>query len=84
MDDSQKKTATGFARDVISFANTEEPWGEFHASEDLRVYGAPEESQGSGGDLKTSPRPSEEIQRLWSDIGLDNLAPAWSGYSARS
>ncbi|KAF5646487.1 para-nitrobenzyl esterase [Fusarium tjaetaba] len=84
MDDSQKKTATDFARDVISFTNMEEPWGEFHASKDLRVYGAQAESQGAGDKLKTVAGPSKEVQRLWSEIGLDNLSQAWSAYSARS
>lgn len=84
MDDCQKKTATDFARDVISFANMEEPWAEFRASKDLRVYGSLGGSQDSGDSLKIRPRPSEEIQRLWSEIGLDNVAQAWGAYSARS
>ncbi|KAF5670734.1 para-nitrobenzyl esterase [Fusarium circinatum] len=84
MDDSQKKIATDFARDVISFTNMEDPWAEFHASKDLRVYGALTESQKSGDSLKTIPGPSEEVQRLWSEIGLDNLTQAWGAYSARS
>ncbi|RBQ72556.1 hypothetical protein FVER14953_13281 [Fusarium verticillioides] len=83
MDDSQKKTATDFARDMISFTNMEEPWAEFHASKDLRVYGARAVSQESGDKLKTTAGPSEEVQRLWSEIGLDNLAQAWSAYSVR-
>jgi carboxylesterase type B len=84
MDDSQKKTATEFARDVISFTNLEEPWAEFHASKELRVYGVPADSQPSGGDVKNTPGPSEEVQRVWSEIGLDNLTQAWGAYSARS
>ncbi|KAF5707176.1 para-nitrobenzyl esterase [Fusarium mundagurra] len=84
MDDSQKKTSTDFARDVISFTNMEEPWAEFHASKDLRVYGASGESHESGDSLKTTIGPSEEVQRLWSEIGLDNLAQAWGAYSVRS
>ncbi|KAF5585051.1 para-nitrobenzyl esterase [Fusarium pseudoanthophilum] len=84
MDESQKKTAADFARDVISFTNMEEPWGEFHASKDLRVYGAQPESRESGDSLKTVAGPSEEVQRLWSGIGLDNLTQAWGAYSARS
>ncbi|KAF5962296.1 triacylglycerol lipase V [Fusarium bulbicola] len=84
MDDSQKKTATDFARDVITFTNLEEPWAEFHASKDLRVYGALTKSKKSGNSLKTTAGPSEETQRLWSEIGLDNLAQAWSAYSARA
>ncbi|KLO92837.1 Uncharacterized protein LW93_3991 [Fusarium fujikuroi] len=84
MDDSQKKTATDFARDVISFTNMEEPWAEFHASEDMRVYGSLGGSHESGDSLKTTARPSEEIQHLWSEIGLDNLAQAWGAYSAKS
>ncbi|KAF4435186.1 Para-nitrobenzyl esterase [Fusarium acutatum] len=83
MDDFQKKTATDFARDVISFTNMEEPWAEFHASKDVRVYGASAESQESGDSLKTTPGPSGEVHRLWSEIGLDNLTQAWGAYSAR-
>ncbi|KAG5803383.1 hypothetical protein H9Q74_011872 [Fusarium xylarioides] len=81
MDDSQKKTSTDFARDVISFMNMEEPWAEFHSSKDLRVYGGLAESHESGDSLKTTPGPSEDVQRLWSEIGLDNLAQAWGAYS---
>ncbi|KAF4498467.1 Para-nitrobenzyl esterase [Fusarium agapanthi] len=84
IDDSQRKTATDFTRDVISFTNMEEPWAEFHDSKDLRVYGAVAESQESGDSLKTMAGPSEEVQRLWSEIGLDNLTRAWGAYSARS
>ncbi|KAI1027551.1 hypothetical protein LB504_011656 [Fusarium proliferatum] len=84
MGDSQKKTATDFAQDAISFTNMEEPRAEFHASKDMKVYGAPAESQGSGGGVKTTPGPSKEIQHLWSGIGLDNLTQAWGAYSARS
>ncbi|KAI1045298.1 hypothetical protein LB505_013931 [Fusarium chuoi] len=83
MDDSQKKTATDFARDVISFTNMEQPWAEFHASQDLRLYGGLAESQESGDGLRTTPGPSEEVQYLWSEIGLDNLSQAWGSYSAK-
>ncbi|KAF5641409.1 para-nitrobenzyl esterase [Fusarium sp. NRRL 52700] len=84
MNESQKKTATDFARDVISFTNMEEPWSEFHASKDLRVYETLAENQESADGLRIAAGPSEEVQSLWSEIGLDNLAQAWGAYSAKS
>ncbi|KAH7462845.1 hypothetical protein FOMA001_g18339 [Fusarium oxysporum f. sp. matthiolae] len=84
MDDSQKRVATKFARDVIIFANGEAPWAEFHDSNEIRVYGANGESLGTEGSLKRATAgPSIEVQALWSEIGLDNLAQAWGAYSAK-
>ncbi|KAG8358646.1 hypothetical protein FVEN_g3714 [Fusarium venenatum] len=73
MNDSQKETATGFARDVIEFTNGGSPWGEFNSSREMKVYGTPGKSQA----------PSEEVQALWRDIGLDNLTQGWNAFSAR-
>ncbi|KAF4943565.1 hypothetical protein FGADI_13323 [Fusarium gaditjirri] len=85
MDESQKDTAKKFARDVISFTNMEEPWAEFHDSSEIRVYGKSQEKQEPGEKTKrTMAGPSEEVQGLWSEIGLDNLAQAWGAYSAKS
>jgi carboxylesterase type B len=82
MGDSQKRVATEFARDVISFTNGEAPWAEFHSSKEIRVYGSNGESQGTG--QKATAGPSQEVQALWSAIGLDILAQAWGAYSSKS
>ncbi|KAI6764143.1 hypothetical protein HG530_007932 [Fusarium avenaceum] len=85
MDDSQKRTATRFARDVIQFTHEEAPWAEFQASGKIRVYGSHGESQGTKEDLeKVTAGPSQEVQALWAEIGLDNLAEAWDAYAKRS
>ncbi|KAF4447943.1 hypothetical protein F53441_8602 [Fusarium austroafricanum] len=86
MDDSQKKTATTFARDVITFTNGDAPWAEFHASREMKVYSSHGQSQGTEESLgKTmATGPSQEVRALWAEIGLDNLARAWNAYSARS
>ncbi|EXL50330.1 hypothetical protein FOCG_08632 [Fusarium oxysporum f. sp. radicis-lycopersici 26381] len=86
MNDSQKKTATAFARDVISFTHGEAPWAEFHASKKTRVYGANGNGELHRATVGTPYEvgPSYEVQALWSRIGRDNLAQAWDAYSARS
>ncbi|KAL6923007.1 hypothetical protein FSST1_000281 [Fusarium sambucinum] len=73
MNDSQKEIATGFARDVIEFTNGGSHWGEFHSSGEIKVYGTPGKSQA----------PSEEVQTLWRNIGLNNLTQGWNAFSAR-
>ncbi|OBS19979.1 hypothetical protein FPOA_11702 [Fusarium poae] len=73
MSDSQKETSEAFARDVIEFTNAGSPWGEFHNSGEIKVYGTPGKSQA----------PSQEVQDLWKDIGLDNLVKGWDAFSAR-
>ncbi|KAF9774789.1 hypothetical protein IL306_007178, partial [Fusarium sp. DS 682] len=85
MNEDQKKTAMRFARDIIEFTNGEAPWAEFKSSGKIRVYGSHLEDKGAELEAKElSAGPSLEIQALWEDIGLDNLARAWDAYSARS
>ncbi|GKU08521.1 para-nitrobenzyl esterase [Fusarium langsethiae] len=73
MNNSQRETATGFARDVIEFTNRGLPWGEFRISGEMKVYGSHGKSQA----------PSQEIQALWTEIGLDNLVQGWHAFSAK-
>ncbi|KAH7169404.1 Alpha/Beta hydrolase protein [Fusarium sp. MPI-SDFR-AT-0072] len=82
MNDSQKETATRFARDVIGFTNGDAPWGGFHSTKEIKLYGSNEAKQRTG--QKATAGPSQEVQALWSEIGLDNLVRAWGAYSARS
>ncbi|QPC72225.1 hypothetical protein HYE68_002977 [Fusarium pseudograminearum] len=74
MNESQKKTAGEFARDVIEFTYGGSPWGEYHASGDMKVYGTPGKGQA----------PSQEVQDLWKEIGLDNLFQGWHAFFAKS
>ncbi|KAF4333433.1 para-nitrobenzyl esterase [Fusarium beomiforme] len=84
MNQDQKETAMKFARDVVEFTNGEAPWAEFKSSGKIRVYGSHLENKGAEMNAKELKKgPSSEVQALWGDIGLDNLARAWDAYSAR-
>lgn len=49
------------------------------------MYGSYGEGQGTREDLeKVTAGPSQEVQALWAEIGLDNLAEAWDAYAKRS
>ncbi|EEU35497.1 uncharacterized protein NECHADRAFT_98197 [Fusarium vanettenii 77-13-4] len=81
MDESQRKIAMSFARDVISFVNAETPWAEFHSSGKMRVYGMLENDQYPEQNLEgVKSAPSQEVQTLWNEIGLDCLVQAWDTY----
>lgn len=81
---NERQVAGAFARDVFAFAYGEDPYPEFGSAGGLRVYGPSGKSdQGYAYVSEDSVGPSEEIRRLWGEVGLEALSGAWDLYFTR-
>jgi carboxylesterase type B len=79
--EEQAKVAKLFGRDLAVFAHAEDPFPTFAEGKGGRVYG-------SGASAAFVPDadslgPSGEVQKLWEDIGIQDLSQAWDLFLTR-
>ena len=75
------EVARRFARDLVTFAHGEDPFPTLEAGKGGRVYGS-QATEDYVPDVHALG-PSAEVQKLWDEIGLQNLSQAWDLFLSR-
>ena len=75
------EVARRFGRDLVTFAHGDDPFPTLEAGKGARVYGS-RAAEDFVPDVDALG-PSAEVQKLWDEIGLQNLSQAWDLFLSR-